>query len=156
MGVKIKRNMPKIVAKIEAGRQAMVEAVTESVVEYGNIFVREDQGTLKDSALIASRPKEGLAIWDTPYAKRMYYTGTPSKDKNPDASLQWAKKGVDTHKKELNQVAQNAFKKGMEKTSVKSNQSALKTIKETIKEGKEITDKVIDKTVNITNELNKK
>lgn len=116
MGVKIKRNMPKIVAKIEAGRQAMVEAVTESVVEYGNIFVREDQGTLKDSALIASRPKEGLAIWDTPYAKRMYYTGTPSKDKNPDASLQWAEKGVSTYKKELDQVAQNAFNEGMKKT----------------------------------------
>lgn len=138
MGVKIKRNMPKIVAKIEAGRQAMVEAVTESVVEYGNIFVREDQGVLLASSLIGttitdsvdqsgwtdedkkiyaaasgSRPKEGKAVWDTPYAKRMYYTGTPSKDKNPDASLQWAKKGVDTHKKELNQVAQNAFNEGM-------------------------------------------
>lgn len=140
MGVKIKRNMPKIVAKIEAGRQSMVEAVTEAVVEYGNIFVREDQGVLLASSLIGttitdsvdqsgwtdedkkiyasasgSRPKEGKAVWDTPYAKRMYYTGTPSKDKNPDASLQWAKKGVDTHQKELKQVAQNAFNKGMEK-----------------------------------------
>ncbi len=116
MGVKIKRNMPKIMAKVEAGRQSMVEAVTEAVVEYGNIFVREDQGVLKDSALIASRPKEGLAIWDTPYAKRMYYTGTPSKDVNPEASLHWAEKGVSTYKKELDQVAQNAFNEGMKKT----------------------------------------
>lgn len=138
MGVKIKRNMPKIVAKIEAGRQAMVEAVTESVVEYGNIFVREDQGVLLASSLIGttitdsvdqsgwtdedkkiyaaasgSRPKEGKAVWDTPYAKRMYYTGTPSKDKNPDASLMWAEKGVNTYKKELDQIAQNNFAEGM-------------------------------------------
>ena len=48
----------------------MIPAVTESVIEYGNVFVPEDQGTLKDSALIASRPQDGLAIWDTPYAKR--------------------------------------------------------------------------------------
>lgn len=39
--------------------------MTEAVVEYGNIFVREDQGTLKDSALIKSQPKKGLALWDT-------------------------------------------------------------------------------------------
>lgn len=113
MGIKIKRNMPKIMAKITAGNHAMVEAVTESVIEYGNIFVREDQGALKDSALIASRPKEGKAIWDTPYAKRVYYTGTPSKDVNPDASLQWTEKGVKTYKKEIDQVAQNAFNEGM-------------------------------------------
>lgn len=111
--VKIKRNMPAIRLKAQAGSDAMVIAVTEAVIEYGNIFVREDQGTLKDSALIASRPKEGLAIWDTPYAKRVYYTGAPSTDRNPDASLQWAEKGVRTYKKELDLVAQNAFTKGM-------------------------------------------
>ena len=111
--VKIKRNMPAILAKVQAGSDAMVIAVTEAVIEYGNRFVREDQGTLKDSALIASRPKDGLAIWDTPYAKRVYYTGTPSTDVNPDASLMWAEKGVKTYKKELDGIAQNAFTKGM-------------------------------------------
>ena len=113
MGVKIKRNMPQIVAKIEAGCQAMIIAVTESVIEYGNKFVREDQGVLKNSALIHSKPQEGKAVWDTPYAKRMYYTGTPSKDVNPDASLMWAEKGAKTYKKELDQVAQNTFNKGI-------------------------------------------
>ena len=88
-------------------------AVTESVIEYGNEYVKEDQGILKDSAFISSRPKDGLAIWDTPYAKKQYYTGTPSHDVNPQASLMWAEKGVNTHKKELDQVAQNAFAKGM-------------------------------------------
>lgn len=115
MRVKITRDKNRIAQKISAGTQTMKIAVTEAVIEYGNIFVREDQGTLKDSALIASRPQDGLAIWDTPYAKKTYYTGTPSKDKNPDASLMWAEKGVKTYRKELNQVAQNAFAKGMEK-----------------------------------------
>lgn len=113
MAVKITRNSAKVGQKILGGTQAMKIAVTESVIEYGNIFVREDQGTLRDSALIASRPQEGKAIWDTPYAKKVYYTGRPSKDKNPDASLMWAEKGVKTYKKELDQVAQNAFSKGI-------------------------------------------
>ena len=113
MGVKITRNMPAIQMKIKAGESAMVPAVTEAVIEYGNIYVREDQGALKDSALISSRPKEGLAIWDTPYAKKVYFTGTPSKDINPEASLMWEEKGVNFHKEELDKIAQNAFEKGM-------------------------------------------
>lgn len=113
MEIKIKRNMPAIQIKIKAGKNVMIPAVTEAVIEYGNIFVRKDQGTLEASALIHSRPQEGLAIWDTPYAKKVYYTGNPSKDVNSNASLRWAEKGVKTYKKELNQIAQNAFTKGM-------------------------------------------
>ena len=65
MAVKIIRNMGGVRAKVEKGKQSMVEAVTEAVISYGNVFVREDQGTLMESALIASRPKVGLAICDT-------------------------------------------------------------------------------------------
>lgn len=113
--VKIKRDTARIARRIESGAQAVRTAVTEAVVKYGNLYVRQDQGALKDSALIASRPEDGLAIWDTPYAKRVYYLGEPSKDVNPMASLQWAEKGVKTHRKELDKVAQNAFTKGMGK-----------------------------------------
>lgn len=113
MGIKIKRNAAAIQAKIAAGEKKMIPAVTEAVIQYGNIFVREDQGTLKNSALISSRPQEGKAVWDTPYAKKVYYTGTPSTDVNPDASLMWAEKGVNTYKKELDQIAQNNFAEGM-------------------------------------------
>ena len=109
MGIKIKRNAAAIQAKIAAGEKQMIPAVTEAVIQYGNIFVREDQGTLKNSALISSRPQEGKAVWDTPYAKKVYYTGAPSTDVNPDASLMWAEKGVNTYKKELDQIAQNNF-----------------------------------------------
>lgn len=140
MSVKIETNLGKIRAKINAGKQAVTVAVTEAVVEYGNIYVREDQGVLMASSLIGttltdtvskgnwsdedkknyasasgSNPKEGKAVWDTPYAKRMYYTGTPSHDVNPQASLMWAQKGVDTHKKELQLIAQKALEKGMSK-----------------------------------------
>ena len=113
MAVKIIRNMGGVRAKVEKGKQSMVEAVAEAVISYGNVFVREDQGTLMESALIASRPKDGLAIWDTVYAKRVYEEGTPSKDKNPQASLHWVEKGITIYKRELDTVAQKAFEKWM-------------------------------------------
>lgn len=47
MSVKITRNMAAIQAKIKAGNSMMIPAVTKSVIEYGNVFVPEDQGTLK-------------------------------------------------------------------------------------------------------------
>ena len=113
MDITLQRNMPKIKMRINAGAKLATIAVTEAVIEYGNIFVRVDQGQLRDSALISSDPENGKAVWDTIYGKRMYYTGTPSHDKNPQASLMWAEKGVKTYKKEIDRIAQNAFEKGM-------------------------------------------
>lgn len=112
MPITITTNKSAIMQKVKAGSQLATIAVTEAIVEYGNIFVKEDQGQLKDSALIASKPQEGKAIWDTPYAKKQYYTGAPSKDKNAQASLMWAEKGVKTYKRELDLIAQKAFEKG--------------------------------------------
>lgn len=115
MPIKVKTNKGLVAARIrEASKLARI-AVTEQVIQYGNGYVRVDQGTLRDSALAASDPENGLAVWDTPYARRVYFTGTPSTDVNPDASLMWADKGVKTHKKEIDKVAQLAFDKGMKK-----------------------------------------
>lgn len=140
MNVKITRNMAAIQAKIKAGNSMMIPAVTESVIEYGNVFVPVDHGVLEASSLIGttlpdtvsrkdwtpedqenysnasgSDLEKGQAVWDTPYAKQVYYTGSPSKDNNQVASIKWVEKGVNTYKKELDQVAQNAFSKGMSK-----------------------------------------
>lgn len=113
MSIEVQTNLQQIKARIKKGMSAMIPVLTEAVIEYGNVYVRKDQGTLEDSSYIKSQPEKGLAVWDTPYAKRMYYTGTPSRDVNPQASLMWADKGVKKHKKELDKVAQNAFGKGM-------------------------------------------
>lgn len=113
MSIEVKSNIGSIKAKVKAGKAKMIPAVTEAVIEYGNIYVRVDQGQLEESSYIKSRPEEGIAIWDTPYARKVYYTGVPSRDVNPQASLMWAEKGVNAHKKELDTIAQKNFTKGM-------------------------------------------
>lgn len=55
-----------------------------------NEFVRMQTGALKNSA----RVEDGghRITWNTRYAKRVYYTGSPQKNVNPNASLRWCEK----------------------------------------------------------------
>ncbi|MEA5144920.1 MAG: minor capsid protein [Candidatus Limiplasma sp.] len=70
-----------------------------------NRYVRIDQGTLRKSSYSASQPDKGLIVWSTPYARRVYYTGTPRKAKNALASLQWCEKAKAAHLKKWRKMA---------------------------------------------------
>ena len=112
-GVRIKRDSRRIEARIDSGIARMTAAVCEQVIADGNFFCRQAQGILMSSALSASIPSKGLAIWDTPYAKRMYYTGTPCTDVNPNASLMWVEKARERFGEEWKKLAQKMFSEGM-------------------------------------------
>lgn len=90
----------KVAAKVEAARDRGIAEVGNEALKDANYYAREDSSTLIKSSIIASKPEKGRLVWDTPYAKRMYYTGHPSTDTNPNASLMWAHKGfAENHKK---------------------------------------------------------
>ena len=57
-----------------------------------NAYVRDDTGTLMRSSASASDLPNGLLRWATPYARRVYYTGVPSRAHNANASLRWCEK----------------------------------------------------------------
>ena len=111
--VRITTNFTRIKARVEAGKAAMIAAVTEQVIQDGNYFCKQDQSILMSSALSASQPEKGLAIWNTPYAKRQYYTGTPSKDVNPNASTMWGQRAHDAFGDDWLAIAQKNFSGGM-------------------------------------------
>ena len=54
-----------------------------------NYFVREDTGELRRSSVRGSDLQKGIIGWDTDYARKVYFTGIPSTDVNPNASLMW-------------------------------------------------------------------
>lgn len=144
MGIKIKvqTNTADIIAKIQAGKAAMIPAVAEQALADCNYFARQDQNILRASAATNSNisgeyppkssatPEEleilnsaegsdipkGNLVWDTPYAKKVYYTGTPSKDNNPNASLMWCEKAQAEFGKDWEKIAQKSFEKGMKQT----------------------------------------
>ncbi len=73
-------------------------AVTSSkALDDCNMYCKLDSGELIDSSYAASDIDNGVLIWDMPYAKRQYYLGTPSLEKNPDAHILWADYAASVH-----------------------------------------------------------
>lgn len=75
-------------------------ALDNQIVKDSNYFVPEDTGNLQGSALLASPIGEGKIIWNTPYARRLYYNPQYkfSKDKNPHAQGLWFEAAKQSHK----------------------------------------------------------
>lgn len=141
MSVTIKIDRARVAARIKAGTAAMIAAVTEQVLSDCNEYAPQDHNVLRASAAIntsleskypiakeatekqlaaldkaeGSDIKEGRIVWDTPYARKRYFVGKPSKDKNGKASLLWCEVAHDNHGKDWHKQAQKSFDKGMGK-----------------------------------------
>lgn len=89
---KINSDLSAIKAKIKVDCQNSLEPLSQQVLEDCNFYCKQDQGELISSSLTHSNTEKGELIWDTPYAKRQYYLGSASKDKNPNASKMWCHK----------------------------------------------------------------
>lgn len=90
--------------KIEAAKDKGIKEVCNEALKDANYYARMDTGETIRSSIRASRPEEGELVWDTPYAKKVYYTGHPSTDTNPNASLLWAHKGYAENHAKYNRI----------------------------------------------------
>jgi hypothetical protein len=77
-------------------RDALPE-LSAQVLADCNRYARDDTGRMIASSRAASDLKAGRLVWQTPYARRVYYTGIPSRRKNPGASLRWCEKAKALH-----------------------------------------------------------
>ena len=102
----IKRNITKVSDKGQ-------EILSQQVLKDSNVYARLDSGEMIASSLRASNFKDGVLVWDTPYAKRVYYTGTPSKDVNSNASRLWFEVAKKKKLKTWVKVLDNIIKKGV-------------------------------------------
>lgn len=85
-------------------------AVAEQELSDCNTYVRMQDGTLANSARIESG---GYQItWNTPYAKKVYYTGTPRRNVNPNASLRWCEVAKRKHAKNWAALATRLLRGG--------------------------------------------
>ena len=92
-------------ARLTAGWQAGVAGLAALVLEDCNRYARDDTGSLRASAYAASDLPGGRLAWRTPYARRVYYTGTPSTAHNPLASLRWCERAKAMHHNAWRQYA---------------------------------------------------
>jgi len=72
--------------------------LADTILADCNTYVRVDQGTLRASAHIEDGGKR--IVWSTKYAKKVYYTGTPDRTINANASLRWCEVAKKNHSKE--------------------------------------------------------
>ena len=110
MAFQVVTNKAQVKARIDGAMQPAIAALTEQVIADSNEFCRVDTGALADSTLRASEPQKGRAVWDTPYARRAYFTGSPSRDKNPSAALMWVEKARSQYGNEWEKLANKQFK----------------------------------------------
>lgn len=93
-----------VIGKIQVRNEKLRTIVANELLKDANYYCKQDSGELIRSSIRASKPEEGLLIWDTPYAKKQYYTGTASKDTNPNATIMWAHKAKDENKEKYERM----------------------------------------------------
>lgn len=106
MSVTVEFNKQIVSARIKSATDEITPIITNEFIKDANFYCRKETGRLQDSAILASDPDNGLAVWDTPYAKRVYYTGTPSHDYNINAALMWAHVAARKFKSKYEKMAQ--------------------------------------------------
>lgn len=97
MSVRVTLKKREAAARIIGAGKAATPIVANEFLKDANYFCREDTGELIRSSIRASKPEEGRLIWDTDYARKVYYTGKPSHDTNKHAELMWAHKARTLH-----------------------------------------------------------
>ena len=84
-------------------------AVREQIKDDCNFYVKVDQHILERSAYTEMDGDTLHIIWNTPYARRQYYTGRPSTDVNPNASILWAEKAAGQYRNDWAEMIQKAM-----------------------------------------------
>lgn len=100
--------MGDIAGKVNNATSFAQYALDQQVIKDCNYYIPFDTGNLERSALQSSQP--GQIVWDTPYAKRLYYNPqfNFSTDKNPNARGMWFDEAKAVHSNEWTAVAQRA------------------------------------------------
>jgi hypothetical protein len=107
MAVRIQINENSIRATIDNTWQSGREMLCSQILRDCNLYCKEDTGMLIMSSLIHSRLKDGLLIWNTPYAARQYYEiPTAYTDVNSNASWRWCEVAKQNHLAEWGRQAQ--------------------------------------------------
>lgn len=95
----------------QAWTSDVLPVLSEQMMTDCNTYVRKQDGTLAESIDHKISGTKLRITWNTAYAKRVYYTGTPRKNVNPNASLRWCEKAIRRHKGDWANQATNLLKR---------------------------------------------
>lgn len=89
--VDVKVDLSGVHRKIKTGKEKAQFALDTQVLKDSNYYIPKDRGTLETSSFYASKLGDGKLVWDTPYARRLYWNPQYnfSGDVNPNARGLW-------------------------------------------------------------------
>ena len=101
-----------IMPKVELMQKKALRAASEQALFDANFYAPQRYGILIGSSQAASDIDEGHLVWQTPYARRLYYENTNlSQHPNPNASHMWADVARDNHLDDWIKAAERALGK---------------------------------------------
>ena len=112
MKFKFEFNSAAVKARIQRANDAAIPIVANEALKDSNALARRQSGALVESSITHSDLKHGRLVWQTKYARRMYYTGTPKLNKNRRASLMWAHKAAKANLAKYTQMMNKLTKGG--------------------------------------------
>src|SRR5690554_7436304 len=91
MSVRVRIETKQIKPKVKKAVEQAQRVVDSQVLKDSNRYAPMDTGNLINSSLRASQIGQGRLVWDTPYARRLYYNPQYnfSKARNPQAGGLW-------------------------------------------------------------------
>ena len=104
---------PGFQADMDARFAKLQFAFSQKVAATVDPYVPFDTGTLKNSVNQASDFKEGLLVYNTPYARRQYYLHEQGKGLHGENGLRgsyWGQRAIADHKDELETFVHDAAK----------------------------------------------
>lgn len=86
-------------------------ALDQQVLKDSNNYAPMDQGDLIESGIRFTQPGTGRIMWETPYARRLYYNPQYdfSKDRNPNAGGLWFERAKSQHIRDWENIIRQSF-----------------------------------------------
>lgn len=84
-------DIEKLKGKKDSSAKLAQQLLDQQVLKDSNYYIPKDKSNLEGSGIRSSLIGQGKIIWDTPYARRLYYNPKYnfSKDMNPNARGLW-------------------------------------------------------------------
>ena len=113
---RVEFDLNKLLAKYRSRAKTAQIVLDESVLKDTDAYVRYRTGVLARSARTASRIGQGAIIYDTPYAKKVYYdeSGYVTKDVHPLATSKWFEESKKKNEKKWMSAVERILKGGNE------------------------------------------
>lgn len=106
--MRITINKAQVQAKVQGAWDKALFGLTWEILADCNEYVkRSPNHTMRDSSLIHSRCKEGLIVWETPYAKRQYWEIKTAL--TPGTTWRWVETAKRKHMEQWKRLAQKGF-----------------------------------------------